>query len=165
MIAAILLALALIGVCVFGYFKWQAYREQTGQLGARIAALESQVQALEAENAQLVQAAQKPAAATNDDELATAAAKLYCEAEVNPQTAKPKVFTLNTISTANKKVVYANNKTFAELNASCADVAGQTGESSVYVLKKINGSWVVVDKAQEVSAEAIKLYGIPATFQ
>lgn len=47
-VLTILLAISLIAVSVFGYYKWQQYRTLTGNLGAQINALQNQVKSLTA---------------------------------------------------------------------------------------------------------------------
>ncbi|MDQ5943828.1 MAG: hypothetical protein QG675_596 [Patescibacteria group bacterium] len=48
-VLTIILAISLIAVSVFGYYKWQQYRTLAGNLGARINALENQVKALQSD--------------------------------------------------------------------------------------------------------------------
>lgn len=172
MIIAIIALVALIGLGVYGYTKIKDLNKKISDQQAQIDELNNKKKTLEDAAAAAAKAATDAAAkavtnatAGSDEDQVIAAAKNRCEAEVDPSTGKARVFALGTIGSSGKKVAYASNKTFAEVNAGCTNTAGQEGSGSAYILKKVNGSWVVVTVGQGEDPAMTKLYGIPSNFQ
>ena len=124
MILTIVFGLLLIALGVFTYIRIGDLNKQISSQSAQINTLNSQVSELQAKNTELTEAAAKAATATTtktDDELTVAVAQTDCQAQVVTTSAKPFTFTMSTIGSSNKKVIYASNNTLAKLKATCTD--------------------------------------------
>lgn len=163
----ILLALVVLGGTTYGVYYWQ-HREvkkanaRISELNNEVTQLQGQVDTLEAD-AQNLEKEVTAETAVNTDDAVVAAAQASCQATLDPATNQALVFTVGTIGTAKKKVVYSADKNFASLTATCGTAAAP-GASQTYYIKNVNGAWVVVYKGTTADAATIKLYGIPTAF-
>lgn len=142
----IILAIALIAVSVFGYYKWQQYRTLTGNLGARINALENQVAAQQV--------------AQSDKIVVTNQAKANCESQ------KGFTFIIGTVGTTKEKVELSGDSNSARLVASCqTGTTAVPGSSKTYVFKKSNGAWsLVITTASPITKAEGEKYSLPTTW-
>lgn len=167
MIVAIIAILALIGLGIYGFMSMKKLNQQIKDQQTQIDELSNSKKTLEDAAAAAAKSAVSTVISTSagsDDDQVTTATKNYCEALVNPNTGKPRVFAMGTTGPNGKKVVYASNKTFARVNADCTYTGVQEGSGSAYISKKVNGTWVVIDVGQQENPEATKNFGIPNNF-
>lgn len=142
----IILTIALISVSVFGYYKWQQYRTLTGNLGARINALETQVAAQQA--------------AQSDKPVVINQAKANCESQ------KGYTFIIGTLGTTKEKVELSSDNASARLVASCqTGTTAVPGSSKTYVFKKSNGAWsLVITTASPITKSEGEKYTLPVAW-
>ncbi len=145
-VLTIILAISLIAVSAFGYYKWQQYRALTGNLGARINALETQVAALQASQ--------------SDKIVVTNQAKANCESQ------KGFTFIIGTVGTTKEKVELSSDNNSARLVASCqTGTTAVPGSSKTYVFKKSNGAWsLVITTASPITKADGEKYSLPAAW-
>lgn len=164
----ILLLLALAAGA--GVYYWQHQKVQ--ELSSDVTSLNGQVSSL---NSQLAAAssASKSNTATQAttptltaDEQVIAAATNYCNANVDAASKQPLVLTVGKAGTAQKQVLYSSDKLFAYVNAACTkSAADAAGNYTAFYLKKVNGSWVYLFRAQaEPTAELKAQYNLPAEY-
>ncbi len=162
----ILLVLVLLGGVGYGTFYWQHQHvdrliAQRGELNKEIADLNAHMAEMEAENAKLTK--EVPTTLTTDEQV-IAAVKAYCEAGVDPTTAKSLVYIQGTMGPSKKKILYSTDKKYAEVNAGCAATATTADGGKNYILKYSDNTWVVIDSGTQANATTTKLYNIPVTF-
>lgn len=174
MIIAIIAILALIGLGIFSYMKIKSLNQTISNQQSQISDLQNKQKSLEDAAAAAGKAAAdaaanavKNAVTGSDDDQVIAATKAYCEVKVDPSNGKAFVFSVNSTATPNttKKVVYANNKTFAEMSGACKSPVEGTGSGNFYVLKKSNNNWVVVSEGGTPDQAQVSKYAIPSNFQ
>lgn len=151
----IILAIALIAVSVFGYYKWQQYRTLTGNLGAQINALQNQVASLDKQlaAAKLNQKTSTNTTSTTDEQQIKTAVINYTEGYVgakNGQTFQIEDITIN-----------KSNPNFATVGVGDV-VNGQRTSGYAVILKKVNNTWIVIYTGQNLDPEIAKRFGIPA---
>lgn len=145
-VLTIILAVSLIAVSAFGYYKWQQYKKLVGSLGADVNSL----------NAQL--AAQQ--AAQSDKIVVTNQAKANCESQ------KGFTFIIGTVGTAKEKVELSEDNNSARLVASCqTGTTAVPGSSKTYVFKKSSGAWsLVITTASPITKAEGEKYTLPAAW-
>ena len=163
----VVLILGLFGAVGYGTFYWQHQHvdrliAQRGELQKQIADQQAHMTEMEAENAKLTK---EVAVTPTTDELVITATTDYCQAAVDPTTAKALVYTQGTSGTAKKKVLYSADKKFATVTAVCAPTANAKDPSKTYYLKYSGKDWVVLYAGTAADATATKLYNIPTKFE
>ena len=159
MIVAIVTILILVGVSIFGYIKWRAYRSKVGDQGGQINALQIQVTDLQGQVTTLSAAAAKPAttttntaSTTTDKDMITAALKAQCAANT-----KVNVNVGPALGSSTIKSISGN---YAQANYLCA--GGNEGPEVILV--KVSGNWNIVASGigDFVLPSVRTLYSIPA---
>ena len=145
---AVIIIVALLAVGSAGYFAYQARQDKT----------DYSVSTVKNQKDSNKQNPEAPVKAVSDDEQVIAAAKAYCEAEVDDK-GNSYVFTLGTTGPKSVKVAYPPGKQFATVNSGCAPKGGHS--AAAYVLKKVNNQWLVLYRSQMEDPEMTKKYGIP----
>ncbi len=158
----IFVVLALAGAAGYGVFYWQHQHvdrliAQRGELESQITDLQTQNAALKADNDKLTKDTTQPTA----DELVIKSTTAYCQAQVDPTTAKALVYTQGTSGTDKKKVLYSTDKNYASVTATCATTANAANASKTYYLKQADGNWVVLYGGTATDPAMVKLYNIP----
>lgn len=158
----IVIVLALSGAAGYGVFYWQHQHvdrliAERGDLESQITDLQTQNATLKADNEKIAKASTQPTA----DELVIKSTTAYCQAQVDPTSAKALVYTQGTSGTDKKTVLYSTNKNFAAVTATCATAANAAGASKTYYLKVVDGNWVVLYGGTAVDPAMVKLYNIP----
>ena len=161
--------LVLIGGAAGGTYYWQhkkvmATRAQVQGLNKQVTDLQGQVTTLTADNKKMMDAAAAVKTPTTDELVITAVTN-YCQAQVDPTSAKALVYIQGTSGADKKKVLYSTDKKFAEVNAGCAATATTADTGKNYILKYSGTSWVVIDSGTQASATATKLFNIPTDFK
>lgn len=88
--------------------------------------------------------------------------KNFCQAQVD-ESGNQLSFLLGTIGSGGKSALFSNDKRFASVNVRCSS-EGAPGGGIGYILKKVNGDWIVVSQGTQADPTAQKLYAIPQDF-
>lgn len=156
------IGVTLLAICVVGFVGFAIWNfVQTKSKGNQLQPAQSVQQTADKVAKTVEQTAQEKI--VTEDEKVLAAAEAYCEAELIE--GSPAVFTGGT--SQGKKVRYYTDRNFAYVNAACttkADV-GEGGNSAAYILKKVNGLWLVIDRGQQGNPSSQLRYGIPSSLE
>jgi outer membrane murein-binding lipoprotein Lpp len=160
----VVLVVVLLAAVGGGVYYWQhqkvtSLQKQVNTLNAQVNAMQSKLSSAEA--AAATAAASKTNVSTDD--LVIEAAQAACLTVDDPATAKPYGFTLGTIGTAKKKVVYSADKNYASLNATCGPAGNQGANQTFYIEKAGNNTWVTTYYGTAApDAATVKKFTIPA---
>ncbi|MEI7683169.1 MAG: hypothetical protein WCJ24_02625 [Candidatus Saccharibacteria bacterium] len=161
-----LLVIALIAATGYGVYYWQHQQvdklaKQVQGLTAYVTELNTQIDTLNANAEKAKTAAVAATVAPTTDQQVITAVQDYCQAQVDPTTAKALVFVQ---PTATKKVLYSTDKKFTTVSAVCGTTAATKDPAKTYYAKLSDKTWIVMYAGTTADATATKLYNIPTTF-
>ncbi len=154
MIVAIIFILISIGLGVYGFITIRNQNNKINSLNSQVSDLQNKKKTLEDAAAAAAKAVVSSANTKSDSDLINSSVVNYLEAaegSKNNQTFKVESVKINTA------------KTFASVGVGVLENGQRTSGFNV-VLKKVNGSWIVISQGQQSVPEDVTKYGIPNDF-